>query len=102
MVTPALGGELLISISLTQILRGRRSSKFWNSPLILRLEAVALFRAKLLRQGSFAGLGLPCEFRAFWSFKCLNCGLKVSLGLRALSSGSFCGLTLVFLCILLV
>jgi hypothetical protein len=52
---------------------------------------VALVGAKLQRQGSFEGLGLPCEFRACLGFSGLCCGPRVFLGIRALLMGSFCG-----------
>jgi hypothetical protein len=52
---------------------------------------VALVGAKLQRQGSFEGLGLPCEFRACLGFDGLCCGPRVFLGIRALLMGSFCG-----------
>ena len=51
---------------------------------------MTLVEAKSQRQGYFEGLGLPCEFRAFWGFRGLSCMPRIFLGIRALLMGSFC------------
>ena len=50
--------ESILLMFLLQRLRGRRSSKIWNAPLILRLETRGLPQRSASVGGVFLGLGM--------------------------------------------